>query len=73
MLRMIRISELDILEQKIASSKAVDRMLTEFLLNHGVSCPEEKEKIRYRLIQLSIEKLLMKTGYFKSNKHGLSN
>jgi hypothetical protein len=72
MLKLVNIAELDRLESTLQNSKLINRVLTDYLLDSNATSKEEEESIRERLIQISMEKVLKKTGCFLPNKGGMN-
>ena len=72
MLKLVKRAELDRLEATLQKSKLIHRVLTEYLLDGNVTSKEEEEAIRERLIQISMEKVLKKTGCFLPNRGGMN-
>ncbi len=72
MLKLVNIAELKRLESTLQKSKLIDRVLTDFLLDSNATSKEEEVAIRERLIQISMEKVLKKTGCFLQNRGGMN-
>ncbi len=72
MLKLVNMAELERLESTLQKSRLINRVLTEYLLDSNVTSQEEKNAIRERLIQISMEKVLKKTGCFLPNRGGMN-
>jgi len=72
MLKLVNRVELKRLETTLQNSKMINRVLTDYLLDSDVTVKEEEEAIRERLIQISMEKFLKKTGCFLNNRGGMN-
>jgi len=72
MLKLVKMAELERLESTLQKSKLINRVLTDYLLDSNVTSKEEEVVIRERLIQISMEKVLNKTGCFLQNRGGMN-
>lgn len=72
MLKLVDMAELERLEATLQKSRLINRVLTDYLLDNNITVKEEEEAVRQRLIQLSMEKVLKKTGCFLPNRGGMN-
>lgn len=72
MLKLVKMAELERLESTLQKSELINRVLTDYLLDSNVTSKEEEAEIRERLIQISMEKVLKKTGCFLHNRGGMN-